>query len=57
MLETKETLSDQMVKKARRDGYKDEITDEYAKEFALYYAEKFPKDLHKAKETLMKIND
>ncbi|MFH1440113.1 MAG: hypothetical protein ABIG89_06090 [Candidatus Woesearchaeota archaeon] len=57
MLDSKETLSDQMIDKAKKDGYKDEITDEYAKEFALYYAEKFPNDLQKAKEMLMKIND
>ncbi len=54
-IEEKRTISDKILAKARRAGYKDKITQEYAKELALFYSEKNIKDLHKTKAILEKI--
>ncbi|MFQ5648173.1 MAG: hypothetical protein ACE5FW_02955, partial [Candidatus Aenigmatarchaeota archaeon] len=56
MVDSKRTVSDQILKKARKDGYgKGPIPERYARELALFYAERFRKDIPMLKEKLENI--
>ena len=57
MLDKKESVSDKILKHAKRKGYLSEgkISNSDASELALHYANKFPKDLELMKKHLDEI--
>jgi len=55
MIEEKQTMSDTILKQVKKDGYDKEIPDEYARELAINYSNKFRKDLKLSRELLEKI--
>ena len=55
MLETRETMSDKIIKKVKRKGHNKEIPQEFAQELAIYYADKYSKDLQETKDLLLKV--
>ncbi len=59
MIEHKQSMSDQILKFAKRKGYMDDkdISQENAAEMALFYAKTFPKDLEKTKDLLEKVGN
>ena len=56
IINSQETVSDQILKKAGKKGCSEKIPEDYAKELALYFAEKFEKDLSKTKHLLEKMD-
>ncbi len=57
MLDTRKTMSDKIISKAKKMGCHKKLTDEVAKEMALYYSDMFKKDLQKTKEALTKTHE
>ena len=57
MIENRESTSDSILKYAKRKGYvhDNRISNRDSAEMALYYADKFPKDLEKIKQKLEKV--
>lgn len=58
MIENKKSMSDKILGYAKKQDYLrfDTISDEDASKLAVYYAEKFPKDLENTKKELEKIS-
>jgi len=57
MIDQKRSMSDEILRYATYKGYIDnkEISDDDARELALFYAKKFPKDIEKTKESLLRV--
>jgi len=56
MIRTRTTVSEEILKKARKKGYTEKIPESFAKEISVFYAEKFSRDLYKTKELLEKVH-
>jgi len=54
-IESRETMSDKIIKKARRKGYNGNIPKEFAREMSVFYAEEMGRDLYKTRDLLNKI--
>lgn len=57
MIDNETSISDKIVAKTKRAGYKNKITQSYAKELSLFYSKQFIKDLEQCQTVLSKIGD
>ena len=57
MLDKKESVSDSILKKVKRKGFSDKLTQDYANELALFYSNKYKKDIYKLYDVLLKLDD
>lgn len=57
MIESKKTMSDKILRWAKRRGYGDEIDEEGSRELALHFGKQWEKDLGLAREALVKAKN
>jgi hypothetical protein len=57
MIDSKESVSDTIIKKVKQGGYGENIPPEFAKEMALFYSAKFKKDLIRTQDMMAKIEE